>query len=134
LDLQRPIFCIKGWFVLAWLGFIWLSVYRHSVPRIMFHRVSTLSLHSIVYTLIFDCLLRAKALRTHFVLFARNSIRFAHVLLCSIVCPLCRCTPSCTHLYLIVRSLTYSLHSYCSLALCSSAARTDVLVCAHEWT
>jgi hypothetical protein len=30
-------------------------------------------------------LLRAKALRTHFVLFARNSIRYAHVLLYSIV-------------------------------------------------
>jgi hypothetical protein len=94
---------------LVCLGFALLLYYA---------QLSYYVLHASLRSSVFVVLLRAKALRTHFVLFARDSIRSAHVSLCSIVCPLCRCTPSCTHSYLIVRSLTYSLHSYCSLALC----------------
>jgi hypothetical protein len=55
-------------------------------------------------------LLRAKALRTHFVLFARNSIRYAHVLL--LYCPRSLCSLLIVYRYTHVRYAHYSLH-YC---------------------
>jgi hypothetical protein len=44
------------------------------------------------------------------------------LVLCSIVCPLCRCTPSCTHLYLIVYSvLKHCAHTSCCLLVIAFA-------------
>jgi hypothetical protein len=76
--------------------------------------------------------LRAKALRTHFVLFARNSIRYAHVLLlywprslCSLILYWLRAKALRTHFVLFARNsiryahvlLLYWPRSLCSLIL-----------------
>jgi hypothetical protein len=77
LVLQRYIFCLD--LVVVPRVLVIVLLYRHSVPRIMFHRVSTLSLHSIVYTLIFDCSLAH--IFVALILFARSiSLSIVHVM------------------------------------------------------